>query len=250
MLNLSLEKKVKNCLKLKNISKIYYYVKRKKTPNKDIYEPIKISGAFRDNLVEYKSDSEKDKSLSIACYLNKIREYLRKMIENKKKSGEWKIQLVIKINFISSKSFNETRVMYSKSDNYEIMMGVNTNEIIKNLFSSLLQRYQKGLEESMRRSDFTFDYVESLNYIFHKIDLKISGSYIETPKWIKDKKATINVKNDDNKCFQYSITNALNYDKIKKNHQDANKVKKCVQYDQYDSSGINFPSGADDWKKF
>ena len=98
------------------------------------------------------------------------------MINNKKKSGEWKIQLVLKINFISSKTFNETRDMYSKSDNFEIMMGVDTNEIIKNLFSSILQRYQKGLQESMRRSDFVFDYVESLNYIFHKIDIKRLGS--------------------------------------------------------------------------
>ena len=72
----------------------------------------------------------------------------------------------MKINFISSKNFNETRDMYSKSDNFEIMIGVDTNEIIKNLFNYILQRYQKGLQESMRGSDFVFDYVESLNYIF------------------------------------------------------------------------------------
>ena len=69
----------------------------------------------------------------------------------------------------------------------------------------------------MKGSDFVFDYVEFLNYIFHKIDLKTSGSYTETPDWIKNKKATINVENDDDKCFQYSVTVALNYDKIKKN---------------------------------
>ena len=55
----------------------------------------------------------------------------------------------------------------------------------------------------MRGSDFVFDYVESLNYIFHKIDMKRSASYIETPKWIKNIKATINPQNkDDDKCFQ------------------------------------------------
>ena len=110
------------------------------------------------------------------------------MTEDKKKSGEWKIQLVIKINFISSKNFNENKDMYCKSDNFELMTGVDTNEVNKNIFNSILQRYQKGLEESMRGSGFVFDYVESLNYIFHKIDLKRSGSYIETPKWIKKKK--------------------------------------------------------------
>ena len=100
--------------------------------------------------------------------------------------------------------------MHSKSDNVKIMMDFDTNEIIKKLFDSILQRYQKGLEESMKGSDFVFDYVESLNEIFHKIDLKRCASYIETPEWIKNKKETINVENEDDKCFQDSVTVALN----------------------------------------
>ena len=75
--------------------------------------------------------------------------------------------------------------MHSKSDNIEIMLGFDTDEIIEKIFNSLLQRYQKGLEESMKGSDFVFDYVEFLNYIFHKVVLKRSGSYIETPDCIE-----------------------------------------------------------------
>ena len=97
------------------------------------------------------------------------------MINDKRAKGEWKIQLIIKINFISSKNFNDVRDLHSKSDNVEIMMCADTNEIIEKLFDSILQRYQKGVEESMKGSDFVFDYVESLNYIFHKIDLKRCG---------------------------------------------------------------------------
>ena len=188
---------------------------QEKKSKKDVYKPIKISGAFSDNFVEYQSSGYRDRSISIARYLNNIREHLEKLIEDKKKSGEWKIQLIVKINFISSRNFIESRDMYSKSDNFEIMMGFNTNEIIGNLFNSILRRYQGGLQVSMRGSEFLFDYVESLNYVFHKIDVKRSGSYIETPYWIKKKKATINVENDDDKCFQYAVTIALNYDKIK-----------------------------------
>ena len=136
---------------------------------------------------------------------------MRKLINDKKKSGEWKIQLIMKINLISSKYFIESRDMYSKSDNFE---GSNTNEIIRDLFNSILRRYQGDLRESMRGSEFMFDYVESLNYIFHKVDLKRSGSYIETSKWLKNKGAIINCQNDDDKCFQYAITIALNYDEI------------------------------------
>ena len=81
---------------------------------------------------------------------------MRKLINDKKKSGEWKIQLITKINFISSRDFIESRDMYSKSHNFEIMRGSNTNEIIKDLFNSILRRYQGGLHESMRGSESVF----------------------------------------------------------------------------------------------
>ena len=49
------------------------------------------------------------------------------------------------INFISSKDSDETRDMHTKNNNVEIMVGSETDEIIKELFKSLLQRYQEGL---------------------------------------------------------------------------------------------------------
>ena len=66
------------------------------------------------------------------------------------------------INFFSSKDSEEIRTMHSKSDNIEILIGNETGEIIEDLFDYLLQRYQKGLEESMRGSEFVFDNVDSL----------------------------------------------------------------------------------------
>ena len=66
------------------------------------------------------------------------------------------------INFFSSKDSTETRTMHTKSDNTEIMMRNETDEIIKKLFESLLQRYQEGLEKSIKVSEFTFDSVDLL----------------------------------------------------------------------------------------
>ena len=66
------------------------------------------------------------------------------------------------INFFSSKDSEEIRTMHSKSDNIEILIGNETGEIIEDLFDYFLQRYQKGLEESMRGSEFVFDNVDSL----------------------------------------------------------------------------------------
>ena len=64
-------------------------------------------------------------------------------------------------------------------------------------------------------SDFVFESVELLSYHIHKTSLKRGKSYIKSPKWVVNKRATINPKNSsDNKCFQYSISVALNRQKI------------------------------------
>ena len=64
----------------------------------------------------------------------------------------------------------------------------------------------------MKGSEFIFDSVDVLDYNLNKISLNYGGSYIDSPKWLKNKKATINLKNNDDKCFQYS----LNHKHIKK----------------------------------
>ena len=60
-----------------------------------------------------------------------------------KTQGEWKIQLSMAINFISSKDSDESRTMYTKSNNMQIMMGNETDEIIEKLFKSLLKNIKK-----------------------------------------------------------------------------------------------------------
>ena len=134
---------------------------------------------------------------------------------NKTQFGEWKIQLVMQVNFISSKDTGETRIMRIWSDNAEIMIGSETDDIINERFRSFLQNYQKGMQ-SMNGSKFVFNSVDLLYYHLHKTSLKRGKSYIESLEWLKSKRATINPKNDDDNCFQYALTVALNHQKIKK----------------------------------
>ena len=54
-------------------------------------------------------------------------------------------------------------------------------------------------------------------YRFHKITLNRRGSYIDSPKCLKNQKATINPKNNDDECFQNASTIAFNYQTIKNN---------------------------------
>ena len=88
--------------------------------DEDYYRPIKTKSVFDGDYIEY----------------------LRDMINDHKTRREWKIQLTISINFISSKDFVH---------NIELMIGNETDEIINESFESLLQNYQKDLEASLGR---------------------------------------------------------------------------------------------------
>ena len=135
------------------------------------------------------------------------------------------------INFMSSKDSDETHTKHTKSHNIEIMIGNEIDEIIEELFESLLQKYQERLEESMKGSEFVFDSVDLLYYKVHKISLNRGRSYIDSPKWLKNKKATIYQKKNDDKCFQYSITSALSYEQIKSHPERISKFMTFI--DQY-----------------
>ena len=138
--------------------------------------------------------------------------------------------------------------MHSKSDSIEIMIDDKADELIEERFQSLPSRYQIGLETSIRDSNLIFDCVHLLFYKCYKINFKHGGSYIHYPDWTKDKKATINPMNKkDNKCFQYAVTVALNYEEIKKESQKMTKLKPFI--DKYNSAEINYLPEKDDWKK-
>ena len=212
-----------------------------------IYKRTIVKSGYNNNYNEYRSEG--DKLLTIEEYLNLIEPYLRELINNHKNKGEWKIQLTAQINFIYLRpGSDETRVMHTRSVNGEFMNGSDTDEIIKELFKSLLPRYQENLQEKMKGSDFAFDGVNYLYYDLNKISISKGGSYIDSPKWLKDKKSTINQKNNDYKCFQYALTLALNYDKIDRNPQRISKVKPFIE--EYNWKDIDFPSTSKDWKKF
>ena len=137
----------------------------------------------------------------------------------------------MKINFIcAKKDFDETRTMRTKSNNIEAMMDSKTDEVLEDLFKSLFQIYQQKLEASMRESDFIFDSIDLLYYDPHKVSLNRGGSYTDSQKWLKYKKATINPKSNDYNCFQYAIAVALNHEQIKKDPQRITKIKPFIDH--------------------
>ena len=81
--------------------------------DKDYYKPIKTKSAFNGNYIEYERKEDKDKNWPPKKYFHVIRPYLR----DYKTRREWRIQLTMRINFISFEDSKETGTMYTKSHN-------------------------------------------------------------------------------------------------------------------------------------
>ena len=101
---------------------------------------------FDDRYIKYRS--ENDEQLSVRKYLENIRPYSWDMIDNlkTKRSGKWEKHLIIKMNFVSMAGSVEYLQLHSKSNNSAIMTGFDTDEINEEMFESIVQRYQVGLE--------------------------------------------------------------------------------------------------------
>ena len=128
------------------------------------------------------------------------------------------------------------------------MKGSDTDEVIKLLFESFLKKYEENLQEKMKGSDFEFDGVNFFCYDFNKTSINRGGSYIDSPQWLKNKKSTINPKNNDGKCFQYAATLSLNLNSIDNHPEKISKIKPFIN--KYNWKDIVFPAMSKDWKKF
>ena len=96
----------------------------------DYYEPKEIKSAFDGSYMLYESRGDKDNKLALYEYFEIIRPYLKDLIDDHK--GEWKIQLSMRMIFVSFTDANETHDMYTKSDNITIMSGIETDDVITN----------------------------------------------------------------------------------------------------------------------
>ena len=123
--------------------------------------------------------------------------------------------------------------MHTKSINVEIMIGSETDEIIEDLFQAFLQKYQERSEESMRGSEFVCNSIDVLYYNLNTVSLSRGGSYTDSPKWLKNKKGTINPTINDDKCFQCALTVAVNYEQIERDAQRIPKIKPFIDQDNW-----------------
>ena len=130
------------------------------------------------------------------------------------------------------------------------MPSSNSNEILGQLLTSLYEKYQGDLQLSQESSSFVYESVEECNIHFNKIDLRRGASFIDTPDWLKPKKATINPQNkNDVYCFMYAATITLYRSELGKNPRRINE-KLHLYSDIFNWHNIDFPASYEDYTTF
>ena len=139
---------------------------------------------------------------------------------------------------------------FSKSDNFICLPSSNTIDIINQLLASLYQKYQEDLGLSHASNSFTYESVEECNIDFNKIDLRRGATYIESSKWVKNRKTTTNPKNtNDVYCFMYAATIALYHDQLGSNPERISQ-KSRIYAQVFNWHDIDFTSSYDDYAIF
>ena len=212
------------------------------------YHPTLASSLFNNDYQRYHFRGDPNRHMSVTTYFDKIVPFLRILID-KNKLFKQKIQLDIGINMVHI-SEQKRITHFSRSDNVICLLSSNTSDITNQLLSSLYQKYQEDLRLSHASSSFTYESVEECNIHFNKIDLRRGAIYIENPKWLKNKKATVNPKNTkDVYCFMYAATIALYHDKLGSNPERISE-KLSIYTQVFNEHGRDFPTSYVDQKLF
>ena len=126
------------------------------------------------------------------------------------------------------------------------MSGSDVDDAVNDLLRTLRENYSDDLTR-MDGSEYHFERVVLLKYKLHKISLRRGGSYIDSPKWVKNKHGTTNSKNEDDKCIIYATIASLNHDKIDNHPERISKLKPYIN--DYNWHCLEFPAQPSDWEK-
>ena len=159
------------------------------------------------------------------------------------------IKLDIGINMVHI-SKQKRMTHFPKSDNVICLPSSDANKLINQLLTSLHEKYEQDLTISHASSSFSYERVEELSIHFNKLDLKRGASFIEIPKWLKSKKATVNPKNEQYVyCFMHAVTIVLFHKELGTNPERI--TKNPIAYAQvYNWHDIDFAASHEDYAMF
>ena len=154
-----------------------------------------------------------------------------------------KLNATVKISAVNI--YDEMRDVIVRTRSYTIINSDEFKKALNNMRNDIGVRIS---DMALYQSGLVIVKIKEIHMMFNKYNPTRAGKYINLPKWISLKKACINIKNKDDKCFKYAIQ--CGFQKIyEKSHSEIfyhyKKVEDGLHFD-----GINFPANNIDIDKF
>ena len=191
---------------------------------------VKTDTAFQNGKVEYDLviQNNSDATVQTSSLNNRIRTLCMRKLLNTKQS----IKINIGMDIIFTKPNSDGNIVINKISLKSKACTINNkNEINKGIRSANEQLFSRIDRFTNNGSGWVID--EIRRHYLHIIEHSplVARSYVKLPSWIQNKKATINIKNTDNKCFIYCLARALDPNPQKRDLErvSSHLVRVCEQ---------------------
>ena len=247
--SISFQDYYQECIKGKDIPKDtpFYLKKALKKANKEYEKGIILEKSAVVNFAE-KYNIEGKPGVLPLDYFGEKADQIKDFLRNYRNTKVRMILVCLMEKQIVEKS-KESKIIYEKSNAYfqsQTYINLEKTEV-KDILKEMIKQILNILSIYQKNGSGWY-FKEVIRLEIHKVEYKPmkGGSYIPLPNFIMRKKAIINMENEDNKCFLWSILRYLH--PREKHSPRINNLKKYEN--DLNFKEINFPIKVKDITKF
>ena len=202
--------------------------------------PRLIEGAFGGNYSKYRINGIEGMDLS--TFFSKLRNPISSVLRKETSQRAIRSQTTTWIRFVKGVEYVS---LAFNSRMTPVYMLNDIDSIVQSMINHMSQQVENP---ALRDSKFVFDGIMHTDISIHRLNLTRGSGYIPLPDWLASKKAIINPKNLDMKCFKWSVIAGLKWEETDRDHQRVSKLRRYEN--EFDWSGISYPVSTKDISKF
>ena len=202
--------------------------------------PRLIEGAFGGAYSKYRINGIE--GMDLPTFFSKIKNSISGVLKKETTQRSIRSQTTTWIRFMKGSEYVN---LAFNSRMTPVYMLNDIDSIVRSMINHMAQQVENP---ALKVSKFVFDSIMHMDISMHRLNLTRGSSYILLPDWLAKKKAIINPKNLDEKCFKWSVIAALKWEEIDRDHQCVSKLRRYEG--EFDWSGMSFPVSTKNITKF
>ena len=202
--------------------------------------PKLIEGAFGGNYSKYRIEGIE--GMDVPTFFSKIRSSIGSVLRQETSKRSIRAQTTTWLRF--TKEDEHVNLAFNSLMTPVYMLG-DIDSIVQGMINHMAQEVDNP---ALRDSKFVFDKILQTDISCHRLMLTRGSSFIKLPDWLAKKKAILNAKNLDEKCFKWAVIAWLKWEEIDCHPERVSKLRKYEN--EFDWSGITYPVSTKNITKF